>query len=202
LHGSLDCAADWRDPQQLCLDLADCPELVHELVNLANESFLPVFDYFDEVLKARGQMSVTWMGIPTRGKMHIPSCDFTSMVSTEVFDEFYLPSLLAEVRHMTHNIFHVDGKGMLRHLDRILAIPEIQAIQWVHGVGNDAPIMQWLPVIKRIQAAGKGVIVDLQLEELEPFIAVAEPEGLYLCISAPEAIQPDILKRVERWKGR
>jgi hypothetical protein len=201
LHGSLDCAADWRDPQQLCLDLADCPARVHELVHLANHSFLPVFDHYDQVLKAHGQMSVTWMGIPARGKMHIPSCDFTNLVSTRVFDEFYLPSLLAEVRHMTHIIFHVDGKGMLRHLDRVLAIPEIQAIQWVHGVGNDAPILQWLPVIRRIQGAGKGVIVDLQLEELEPFIAATEPEGLYLCISAPESTQPAILKRLERWQS-
>ena len=199
LHGSLDCAADWRDPQQLCLDIVDCPELVHELVNLANDNFLPVFDHYDSVLKAHGQMSVTWMGIPARGKMHVSSCDFTNMVSTKVFDEFYLPSLLAEVRHMTHNIFHLDGKGMLRHLDRILAIPEIRAIQWVHGVGDDAPIMQWLPVIKKIQAAGKGVIVDLRLHELEPFIAATEPEGLYLCISAPESIQPDVLRRLETW---
>ncbi|MCX6880347.1 MAG: hypothetical protein NTW21_42050 [Verrucomicrobia bacterium] len=88
---------------------------------------------------------------------------------------------------------------MLRHLDRILAIPEIQAIQWVHGVGEDAPILQWLPVIRKIQAAGKGVIVDLQLHELEPFIAAMKPNGLYLCLAAPEATQPDILKRLEKW---
>ena len=100
---------------------------------------------------------------------------------------------------MTHNIFHLDGKGMLRHLDRILEIPEIQAVQWVHGVGDDAPILQWLPVIKKIQTAGKGVVVDLQLGELEPFIANMAPQGLYLCIAAPESIQPDILKRLERW---
>ena len=31
LHGSLDCVMDWRGPEQLCLDLADCPEKVHEL---------------------------------------------------------------------------------------------------------------------------------------------------------------------------
>jgi hypothetical protein len=168
-------------------------------VNRANENFLPVFDHFDAVLKAHGQMSVTWMAIPSRGKMHIPSCDFTNMVSCATFDEFYLPSLRAEVRHMTHNIFHLDGKGMLRHLDRILAVPEIQAIQWFHGVGDDAPIMQWLPVIKRIQAAGKGVLVDLQLHELESFIAGTNPQGLYLCIAAPETLQPDILKRLEKW---
>jgi hypothetical protein len=199
LHGSLDCVADWRNPQELCLDLSDAPERVHKMLGIANEHFKPVFDHFDAVLKAHGQMSVTWMAIPSRGKMHIPSCDFTNMVSCGIFDEFYLPTLLTEVRHMTHNIFHLDGKGMLRHLDRILAIPEIQAIQWVQGVGDDAPIMQWLPVIKTIQAAGKGVLVDLQLHELEPFIAATDPEGLYLCMAAPESLQPDIMKRLEKW---
>ena len=153
-------------------------------MDLANVNFLPTFDYYDNLLKAHGQMSVTWMGIPSGGKMHIPSCDFTSLVSRAAFDEFFLPSLLNEVRHMTHNIFHLDGKGLLRHLDRILEIPEINAIQWVQGVGDDQPIMQWLPVIGKIQDAGKGVVVDLQLSELEPFIAAMRPEGLYLCIAA------------------
>lgn len=199
LHGSLDCAADWRGPQELCLDIVDCPELIHELVDLADKNFLSVFDHYDALLKAHGQMSATWMGIPAHGKMHVSSCDFTNMVSKRVFDEFYLPSLLAEVRHMTHNVFHLDGKGMLRHLDRILEIPEIQAIQWVHGVGDDAPIMQWLPVITKIQAAGKGVIVDLQLHELEPFISAMEPDKLFICLAAEERLQPEILKRLEKW---
>ena len=61
------------------------------------------------------------------------------------------------------------------------------------------PILQWLPLIKRIQAAGKSVLVDLQLSELEPFINAMNPKGLYLCIAASEEIQPDILKRLERW---
>jgi hypothetical protein len=121
LHGSLDCAADWRDPQLLCLDIFDCPDNIHQLVRLANENFLPLFDHYDATLKRRGQLSVNWMGIPSYEKIHIPSCDFTANVSTENFEQFYLPSLLAEVRSMTHNIFHLDGKGMIRHLDRIVS---------------------------------------------------------------------------------
>jgi hypothetical protein len=199
LHGSLDCVADWRDPQQLCLDLTDSPDRVHAALQVANDSFLPVFDHYDELLKSHGLPSVTWMGIPTRGKMHIPSCDFSALISTADFCEFYLPTLEKEVQHTTHNIFHVDGTGVLRHINQILALPQIQAIQWVQGVGDDLPIMQWLPVIKRIQAAGKGVVVDLQLSELEPFIAAMEPRGLYLCIAAEESLQPDILKRVAKW---
>jgi len=199
LHGSLDCGADWRDPQQLCIDTVDNPEKVHAMLRLANENFLPLFDYYDDRLKAHGQLSVTWMGIPSRGKMHIPSCDFSSLISPETFCEFYFPTLQNEVRHTSHNIFHVDGTGVLRHLDIILTLPQIQAIQWVQGVGDDLPILQWLHVIKKIQAAGKGVVVDLQLDELEPFIAAMKPDGLYICIAADEKIQPDILERVKRW---
>jgi len=43
------------------------------------------------------------------------------------------------------------------------------------------------------------VVVDLQLSELEQFIAAMKPDGLYLCIPAEENIQPEILKRLERW---
>jgi hypothetical protein len=100
---------------------------------------------------------------------------------------------------MDHNVFHLDGKGMLRHLDVLLELPEIQAIQWVQGVGSDQPILQWLEVIKKIQAAGKGVVVDLQLDEVEPFMSAMKPQGLYLCIAAEEALQPEILKRLMKW---
>ncbi len=199
LHGGLDCVADWRDPQKLCLDTIDAPERVHELVALAEAHFLDVYDHYDTILKAHRQPSITWMGIPSFGRMHIPSCDFAALVSPRVIEEFYLPTLHKEVCAMTHNIYHLDGKGTLRHLDLILEVPQIQAIQWVQGMGKDMPILQWMPLLKRIQAAGKSVVVDLALEELEEFIAGMEPEGLYLCIAAEPDLQPEIIKRVERW---
>jgi hypothetical protein len=111
LHGGLDCVADWRDPQQLCLDTVDAPERVHELVRLAEAHFLEVFDHYDTILKTHRQPSITWMGIPSLGRLHIPSCDFAALASHRVIDEFYLPTLHKEVRAMTHNIFHLDGKG-------------------------------------------------------------------------------------------
>jgi hypothetical protein len=54
-------------------------------------------------------------------------------------------------------------------------------------------------VIRKIQAAGKGVVIDLQLSELEPFIAAMKPQGLFLCIAATERDQPEIIKRLEKW---
>jgi ABC-type uncharacterized transport system substrate-binding protein len=101
---------------------------------------------------------------------------------------------------MTHNIFHVDGKGVARHLETILELPNVQAIQWVQGVGDDLPIMQWVPLIKRVQAAGKSVVVDLSPAELEAFIGAVKPEGIFLTMaSTDEAEEQAILKRVTRW---
>lgn len=200
LHPGLDCVAAWRDPQQLCMDLLLNPDEVKEMLAMATSGFISVFNHFDSILKQHGELSVTWMGIPSYEKMHIPSCDFASMISTELFDEFCLPAIKQEIKSMNQNIFHVDGKGVARHLDRILELKEINAIQWVQGMGVDMPIMQWVPLIQKILTAGKSVVIDLEIKELEDFIkAFPDPKGILLCISADQSIQPDIIKRVAKW---
>jgi hypothetical protein len=200
LHPGLDCVAAWRDPQQLCFDMIDSPEKVKELAELAISDFETIYDHFDNILKADGQLSVSWMGIPSFDRMHIPSCDFSTMISPAFFNEFGLPILKREVQKMTHNIFHVDGKGVARHLEAILSVPEVHALQWVQGVGDDLPIMQWTPFLKELQARKIPVIVDLNKNELEAFMAEMRPTGLFLWIATTnEEEELDILKRLSKW---
>ena len=199
LHPGVDCAAAWRDPQQLCLDMIEQPDKVKELIEMAIKDFQQIYEHFEGMLKDKKQLSASWMGIPSFGKMHIPSCDFSALISPDFFAEFCLPVLQREVKPMIHNIFHVDGKGVARHLDAILAVPEVHAIQWVQGVGDDQSILQWIHLIKRIQAS-KPVIVDLQKDELELFIEQMKPEGLFLWIATDnEEEEWAILKRLEKW---
>ncbi len=199
LHPGVDCVAAWRDPQQLCLDMIDAPERVEQLIELAIGDFETIYDHFDSMLKAHKQLSVSWMGIPSFGRMHIPSCDFSTMISPQFFDRFCLPVLEREVRTMTHNIFHVDGRGVARHIDRILDVPEVHAIQWVQGVGDDLPIMQWVPFIKQVQAKAP-IIVDLHKSELDAFMEAVAPEGIFLWVAADdEAEELELLKRVKKW---
>jgi len=102
---------------------------------------------------------------------------------------------------MTHNIFHVDGKGVAKNLPRLLDIPEINGIQYVQGVGDDQPIMQWIRDLQMIQQAGKSLVVDIALDELEPFMEALKPEGVLLCLAAEEGLQPQIIQRVARWRA-
>jgi len=200
LHPGLDCAAAFRDPQQLCIDILLEPDQVKRLVYLSSRDFHRIFDHFDSILKKHNQLSVAWMGIPSFGKMHIPSCDIAAMIAPDQFEELVLPVIKNEIKPMTHNIFHLDGKGVANHVDYILELPEINAIQWVQGVGKDMPIMQWVPFIKKIQAAGKSVVVNLQVSELEPFMKEINPKKIFLCIDADPETQKRIIQRALKWK--
>lgn len=200
LHPGLDCVAAWRDPQQLCLDMIDNPEKVEELAQLAIADFELIFSHFDKMLKDHNQLSVSWMGIPSFDRMHIPSCDFSTLISPGFFRQFGLPILRTEVLTMSHNIFHVDGKGVARHLEAILSVPQVHALQWVQGVGDDLPILQWLPFLKELQALGIPTIVDLNKSELNTFMAEMEPQGLFLWIATEnEEEELEILNRVTKW---
>jgi hypothetical protein len=199
IHAGVDCAAAWRDPQQFCMDFILHPKEAKELIQKASADFLTIYDHFDRILKAHNQPSVTWMPIPSFGRLHIPSCDFAAMISTRHFVEFCLPVTLGEVPHMTHNIFHIDGKGVAQHLDYLLDIPEIRAYQYVQGAGDDLPILQWLPQLKRIQRAGKSLVIDIQLHELAPFMQEMRPEGVFLGLDVDPDLQPVIIKMLERW---
>jgi hypothetical protein len=200
LHPGLDCAAAWRDPLQLCYDLVDSPDQVRRLVELAIQDFERIYDHFDRILKEAGQLSVSWMGIPSYGRMHIPSCDFSAMISPASFQEFGLPVLQREVQSMSHNVFHVDGRGVAKHLESILSVPEVNALQWVQGVGTDYAIIQWIPFLKKLQGRGIPVIVDLNPAELDEFIAQMDPHGLFLWLATTSEEQElDILERLNRW---
>ena len=200
LHPGLDCVAAWRGAEQLCFDLIESSEKVSHLIKIASSDFLEIFNYFDSILKKHNHPSITWMGIPSFEKMHIPSCDFATMLSPKQYMEFVLPTVQNEVRHIKHNVFHLDGRGAVRHIDMLLDIPEINAIQWVQGVGDDEPIMKWLELIKKIQSAGKSVVVNLKKQELEEFIDNMKPEGLFLYIDEQnEQEQEEIIERVKKW---
>lgn len=101
---------------------------------------------------------------------------------------------------MTHNIFHVDGKGVANHLDTILSVPDVHALQWVQGVGDDYPIMQWIEFIKGLQDRGTPIIIDLSKEDIEDFMDVMDPKGLFLWIATDnEEEEIEILDRINKW---
>lgn len=201
LYPGLDCALAWRGTNALCMDLVLERENARKLFNLATAHFLDVYDDFDRTIKAAGMPSSTWMNIPIpNGRMHIPSADFSFMISPEDFIEFGLPILKEEVKTMTHNVFHVDGLGVANHIDAILSVPEVQCIQWVQGMADDYPIMQHLDFIRYVQLKNRGIIVDLSKEDLDGYMEKMSPKNHFLWIATEnEAEEIAIMEKVGKW---
>lgn len=161
LHPSMDCVADWYGAERVCTAMIDAPERLFELLEIAYADFPQIFRHYNQKIMAGGVPSISWMGIPADEPMHIPSCDFASLLSPAQFERFCLPYIDRETREARYNVFHLDGRGVARHLDAILSLSRVQAIQLVQGVAEDEPIFQWVPLIRKIQDAGRSVVVGI-----------------------------------------
>jgi len=199
MYAGIDCTMGLRGTEKLCMDLIMNPGGVNRLIDLAFAEYFEVYEHFDRILKDHDQLSVTWMNLPSFETINVLAADFAVNISTEHFDEFCLPITRREAEHFVHNAFHMDSPGVGKNVDSILTLPNMPVIQWVQGYGDDSPIMQWVPLIKKIQEAGKSVIVDLQTGELDEFMKKVDPTGIMLWIPAEPKDQREVLERVKGW---
>lgn len=78
------------------------------------------------------------------------------MISPEMFDQFVAPELAATCKRLSHSVYHLDGAGQLPHVDSLLAIDELDGIQWVPGEGQPWGAC-WADLFCRILEAGKKI---------------------------------------------
>ena len=157
-HTNGDLLASLRDPQELCIEMIEDLDAVAEACMHVTMAYPLMFDDLWNRTKAAGHPCTTWTQFLSRGRAYPTSCDFICMVSPAMFQKAILPGIVAEMRFNDHSIFHLDGPGALKHLDALLACPELDALQWVYGAGH-GPAAKWIDVYKKAQAAGKGVQV-------------------------------------------
>jgi hypothetical protein len=200
LHPGADLAASLRDPQQLCLDLIEAPEQVHKLMDQIRPCFYQHFELLYDVLHEAGQkLCTSWMPTPFEGRFYPTCADFACMVSADMFQEFFLPEIVEEIDYLDRSIYHLDGPGALQDLDLLLDIPKLRAVQFVYGAGNE-PASRWMDVYKRIQAAGKAMHIDVEPNDIEPFMEALRPEGVMLSTWADTPEEADaIVAKVARW---
>jgi succinate dehydrogenase flavin-adding protein (antitoxin of CptAB toxin-antitoxin module) len=159
LHTGIDGLLALRGPERLLVDLVERPDTIRQAMGQMTALLKWVVDRVDEVVLPSGQGTSNWtMGWSSERFLCIGQNDASCMIGPEMFEEFCLPDIVASCRYVDHTIYHLDGPGALRHLDRLLAIPELDCVQWIQGAGNPPP-SRWLDMLRKVQAAGKSVQV-------------------------------------------
>jgi hypothetical protein len=199
-HPGGDCLAAFRDPQNLAMDLITNRAQVEALLARIEADYYAVYNLFYSKLHAAGQPITTWTPLVSEGKYYVPSNDFSIMISKTMFNEIFLPGIKRECQFYDRSIYHLDGPGALRHLDALLAIPELNALQFVPGAGNE-DFRRWIEVYRKAQKAGKGIQVICNVDEIAEITSTLNPLGVYLSISGVEHVDTahNILRALERW---
>ncbi len=201
LHPGGDGIAAFRDPMDLNIDMIDHPDEIKRLLEFLEPEFFRIFDFYYNKLRDANQLCTWWMPIVSSRKYHVPSNDFSAMISPEMFEEFFLPGIRRECQYFEASIYHLDGPEALRHLDMLLDIPELNAIQWVYGAGQGRA-SDWLQIYQRCQAANKGIQLHIEPDELNVMMENLKPEGVWMMIlgvnSRDEA--EALIKKIETWR--
>jgi len=171
---------------------------VSEMNDILHEIYEELWQFVQpEVVGVEG--SLDYCGCWSPGRALAFDADMAYGVGDKPFRELMLPPLVEWMSKMDHVIWHLDGPGNLNHLDTLLALPEVDAIQWVPGSGKQ-DVLQYISLIQKIQRAGKSVQVACRPAEVEPLLREVSPAGItmwvYDCETEAEARR--LLERVTR----
>ena len=158
LSAGLDGLVGLYGNMNLLMDMVDEPALVHEALAQVNEAFTQATGACAQLFEYDKYGSATRHGMYAGGAAGVPQCDTSCMISAEMFEEFAVPSLLHELDALDAAVYHLDGPGAVRHLERLARIPKIRVIQWVAGAG-EAASRDWAPLRRRILSLGKGLML-------------------------------------------
>lgn len=195
LGGTLDIAADLRGAQQMLYDLIDEPEAVEALLEQLDDLWLEAFDLNRAWIAPYMRGCSDWMNIWCPESVYSVQCDMATMLSPAQYERFVLPSIVKQVRHLSHSMYHLhmyDTKGLSDQLDMMLAIPALDGIAFIaEPMGEDVSSERWLPYLRRVQAKGKKLMIfDQNAKRSFELAQRLSPIGLHIhanCASTQEA---------------
>lgn len=160
---NVDILAAMRGAERLCYDLIDSPELMKNYIEQIDDLYFCYYDKFYSIVKKEdGSCSYTAFDIWGPGKTAKIQCDFSALMSPGQFEEFVVPSLRNQCKKLDFSLYHLDGPDAVKHLDALLKIDELDAVQWTPGAGNpDGANERWYPIYDEVKNAGKGLWISI-----------------------------------------
>ena len=196
-HSGGDALLAMRGGTNLCLDLYDRPQAIHAAMRKLERAVVEFHEGFWPSIEASGQEGHTcaWLQTWSPGRSNAAQLDLLALISPEMFREFFYHELVVQSEVLDDVIFHLDGPDAVRHLPLLYEIPNVAAIQWVHGAGK-GPMTKWIPLLKEIQSNGKGLHLGCAPEEVTTLMRELSSKGLYLSTWAESVEEADGLVKL------
>ena len=172
LMENIDVLASLRGAQDVLMDLLDEPEKVGERIKEVTDCYYDYYNRFYNVIKdEEGGNAYTVFQIWGPGRTVKLQCDFSAMMAPDDFRTYIQPSLKAQSEKADHVLYHLDGPAAIKHMDALMEIDGIDALQWTSGdAGPDGTLPDWDVIYDKAIAAGKSIWVKVYSGEFEDWI--------------------------------
>ncbi|GAA0247222.1 hypothetical protein GCM10008922_05080 [Faecalicatena contorta] len=171
IGGILDILAVFRPGELLLYDLHDYPEQIKILCGQIFQCWKEIYTKFSEYLRMEEFGYTDWSSLLSSEPSYVIQSDFSYMIGTDMFTEFELPNLAGFCSLLPRTMYHMDGSGQIRHLEKLLKLPGLKAIQWVPGDGSP-PCGHYRELYERIERAGMNI--QIPGDSMEQMAVVAQ----------------------------
>lgn len=181
IGGILDILSSFLGPRNLIINMRRNPGIIDTCRSIILEKTLQVYDDLQRIIDSANLGCNSWLDVWCPKHWYPMQCDFSAMLSPKWFRRFVLPDLVNQAEHMDYAIYHLDGPEQLKYVDDLIAEPSITGIQWVPGIGELAMESdKWFPLYRKIQNAGKNLVIDSSPMGAPRLYKQLDPRGLYV----------------------
>ena len=190
-----------RQPDQLCVDMIERPDVVKEMCAALTDLYIKDYDYFYQKISHQGfGETSSWLQAMAEGRFEAVQCDFAVMISPAMFEEFVLPDLERLTRYFDYSLYHLDGTSQMRFLNQLRSLPRLTGIQWNPEPAAGSPT-GWLDAFREIRK--RKFCIHIWCDTLEEAVILTRelgPDGLMLVVREQfdsEAAAEAAIKRIE-----
>ena len=182
LMEGLDVLAAIKGTDKVLLDTVMQPEVLEHQMQQINDIYFQVFDELYDIIREGDEMAFCYFSSWAPGKMSKLQSDISTMISVDDYRRFVQPFIREQCQKIDYTLYHLDGVGAMHHLDALLEIEELNAIQWTPGVGEpQGGSPKWYDLYKKILAHGKSIMACwVTLDELRPLLDNIGGDGVHL----------------------
>lgn len=184
--GVIDTLQFFLDFSTIVVKMRRDPEFIDTCRRLIQKKLIQLIEDCNAAVLNHSDGVSNWLRIWGSKDWYVLQEDMAYNLSPKYFKRFVLPDIIEQTESMEYSIYHLDGVNQLKHLDDLLEIPTLTGIQWVPGVQEKSPgSLKWLPYFKKIQKAGKNIVIGAAPEELRPIYKNLDPNGLLVSTGFP-----------------
>jgi len=170
--------------EELCVSLVEESEKVKRLTQDMTTLNMDWFEHFYRFLGQRGYTDNTsWYSLLSEGRMDAMQCDFSVMLSADMYEEFVLPDLKRMSAYFENGIYHHDGVEQFRFIEKIASAPKMKVIQWNPVNWQNIPPEEHLHYYKQIKELGLSLyIFTKSVDDAVYLTKKLGPDGLMLTL--------------------